>query len=289
MCEDKELLVGYLYDDLADSDRARFEAHLRACGACRDELKAMRAVRADLAAWAPPEPDFGFRVVRGGRDAAERDVMRPAVAPPLSWRAWWTPAAGLAAAAVLVLAAAASLAHVEVHRGPDGITVRSGWSASAPAAASATGVSYGETRPNVQGAMVPASARAAGAAGAAPAPQRGQVDAEFVAAIARRLDALEAASSRDSGLRTASTMSARAADAEIIKRVRELLSQSESRQQGELALRISQVIRDVDAQRVADLTRIQQGLGRIDATVAAEATRHNDMTSFLLATSGKQK
>ena len=64
MCEEKELLVSYLYDDLPARDRAAFEAHLRGCDACRIELKAMRAVRADLAAWAPPEPDFGFRVVR---------------------------------------------------------------------------------------------------------------------------------------------------------------------------------------------------------------------------------
>jgi anti-sigma factor RsiW len=282
MCEDKELLVGYLYDDLADGDRARFEAHLRACGACRTEVKAMRAVRADLAAWAPPEPDFGFRVIRGGRDAAERDVIRPVVAPPVSWRAWWTPAAGFAAAAVLVLAAAASLAHVEVHRGPDGVTVRTGWSTAAPTTSAANGGSAGETRPNIQGSMVPAGTPAS------PAPRRGQVDPEFVAAIARRLDALEAASSHDSGVHNASTMSARAADAEIIKRVRELLAQSENRQQGELALRIAQLIRDVDAQRVADLARIQQGLGRIDATVTAEAARHSDLTNFIL-TNAKQR
>jgi anti-sigma factor RsiW len=124
MCE-KELLVAYLYDDLADGDRATFESHLRGCAACRDELKALRAVRADLASWAPPQPDFGFRVVRGGRNLAEQEVTRK---PVQSWRAWWTPAAGLAAAAVLVLAAAASLAHIEVRRGPDGITVRTGWS-----------------------------------------------------------------------------------------------------------------------------------------------------------------
>src|SRR5437899_31447 len=141
MCEDKELLVSYLYDDLATGDRATFEAHLRGCAECRGELKALRAVRSDLAAWAPPEPDFGFRVVRGGRDAAATDV-REAIAPPVqSWRAWWTPAAGLAAAAVLVLAAAASLAHVEVHRGPDGLTVRTGWSSFG---APASGRSLGE-------------------------------------------------------------------------------------------------------------------------------------------------
>src|SRR5437870_409792 len=117
MCEEKELLVGYLYDDLADGQRAAFEAHLRGCAGCRGELKALREVRADLAAWAPPQPDFGFRVVRGGRDAAARDAVRT---PVPAWRAWWTPAAGFAAAAVLVLAAASAIARVEVRSGPDG-------------------------------------------------------------------------------------------------------------------------------------------------------------------------
>ncbi len=273
MCE-TELLVSYLYEELADGDRARFEAHLRACAECRGELKALRDVRADLAAWAPPEPDFGFRVVRGGRDAAARDVIPT---PVQSWRAWWTPAAGLAAAAVLVLAAASAIARVEVHRGPDGITVRTGWSAFASAAPSASG-RFGETSVNGQLAGVRASEK----------PRSGEGgDAEFLAGLERRLAALEA-SSRDSGLRNASTLSARSSDAAIIKRVRELVAQSESKQQGELALRISQVFRDVEAQRVADLTQIQKGLGRIDATVREESAAHRDLTNYILASS-KQK
>ena len=120
MC-DKEQLVSYLYDDLGDADRAAFDAHLRTCAACREELNALRGVRADLISWAPPQPDFGFRVVR------EPKVLPM---PARAWRAWYTPAAGLAAAAVLVLAAASAIAHVEVHRGPDGMTVRTGWSSS---------------------------------------------------------------------------------------------------------------------------------------------------------------
>ena len=272
MCEEKELLVAFLYDDLTDGARATFESHLRGCAECRAELKALRAVRSDLAAWAPPEPDFGFRVIRGGRDAAATDV-REAIAPPVrSWRAWWTPAAGLAAAAILVLAAAASLAHVEVHRGPDGITVRTGWGAAASAASSAAGASFGGTRP----LSAPRDVRLSSTS-----------DADFLAGIDRRLNALEAAS-HDSGLRYASTLSARSSDAEIIKRVRELLAQSESKQQGELALRISQVIRDVDAQRVADLSRIQKGLSSIDANVTAEAAAHRDLTNYILA-SARQK
>jgi hypothetical protein len=275
MCEEKELLVGYLYDDLANGQRAAFETHLRGCTECRTELKALRGVRADLAAWAPPEPDFGFRVVRGGRDAAAQDLRTVMPAPVPSWRAWWTPAAGFAAAAVLVLAAAASLAHIEVRRGPDGITVRTGWSAFAPAATSAASGSFGGTTSSSSAQDVRLSPT---------------TDAGFIAEIERRLDALEAASSRDSGVRNASALSARSSDAEIIRRVRDLLAQSENRQQGELALRISQVIRDVNAQRVADLTRIQQGLGRIDATVTAEVAARHDLTNYVLTIpSARQK
>ena len=266
MCE-KELLVAYLYDDLADGDRATFEAHLRGCAECRDELKALRGVRADLASWSPPQPDFGFRVVRGGRDAAERDVVRT---PVQSWRAWWTPAAGLAAAAVLVLAAAASLAHVEVRRGPDGWTVRTGWG-SAPAS--------GVPPVEVAGSLGTSSRDIRLTSGS-------PVDAEFLAGLERRLNALEA--SRDSGLRNASMLSARSSDAEILRRVREILAQSETKQQGELALRISQVLYDVEAQRQNDLAAINKTFGRIDRSVATEAAARSDLTNYLI-TQAKQK
>jgi hypothetical protein len=264
MCE-KELLVAYLYEDLSGPERAGFEAHVRDCAECRDDLKALGAVRVDLAAWTPPQGDLGFRVVRGASETGH--VLRM---PVPSWRAWWTPAAGLAAAAVLVLAAASAIARVEVHRGPDGVTIRTGWSDVAT-----TGSSAG------LGAVV-----AAGQDTRLPAGP--PVNAAFVAELERRLTALESGSSRESGLRNVSALSARTSDAEIIRRVRELLAQSEIKQQGELALRISQVIRDVDAQRAADLARIQRGLGRIDATVAEEAASHRDLTNFILA-SAKQK
>ncbi|HEY7055798.1 MAG TPA: zf-HC2 domain-containing protein, partial [Vicinamibacterales bacterium] len=63
MC-DKELLVGYVYDDIIDMDRARFERHLRECAACRAEVAEMRRVRDDLAAWDAPQPAIGFRLVQ---------------------------------------------------------------------------------------------------------------------------------------------------------------------------------------------------------------------------------
>lgn len=265
MC-DKEQLVSYLYDDLGDADRAAFDAHLRTCAACRDELNALRGVRADLISWTPPQPDFGFRVVR------EPKVLPM---PARAWRAWYTPAAGLAAAAVLVLAAASAIAHVEVHRGPDGITVRTGWSAFAPGAISASAGNFGEA-PSSQARDAVAPARPSG------------VDPALLAAIDRRLTALEASARETSSVRNASTLSARASDAELFKKMRELLAQSETKQQGELALRVAQVLRDVDAQRVADLSRIQQGMANISASVSAETQNHRELTNYILASS-KQK
>ena len=269
MCE-KDLLVSYLYDDLGDAERAKFDTHLRDCAECRAELNALRGVRADLISWSPPQPDFGFRMVREPKIPT---VVAMTPRPPL--RARWLPAAGLAAAAVLVLAAAAGLARIEVHSGPDGFTVRTGASASVPV----TDRGDGETASRSQSARGDI---------VLPATLPVMADAEFIAALDRRLRALEAATRDAAPVRNASTVSARASDAEIIRRVREMLAQSETKQQGELALRIAQVIRDVDAQRVADLAQIQKGLRGIEATVTAEGAQYRELTNAILA-SPRQK
>lgn len=273
MCEEKELLVSYLYDDLGDADRARFDTHLRACAECRGELTALRGVRADLISWSPPAPEFGVRVVSEPR-VPSVVPLTPRFDRPGSWRAWWTPAAGLAAAATLVLAAAAGLARIDVHSGPDGVTVRTGWSALAPVYDRGYGETVSRSQSSRRDILLPANVTP-------------DVDASAIAALDSRLRALEVAT-RESPVRNASAVGARASDAEIIRRVRDLLAQSETKQQGELALRIAQVIRDVDAQRVADLTRIQQGLRGIEASVSAEAAGHRELTSYIL-TSARQK
>ena len=269
MCEEKELLVSYLYDDLGDGDRARFDTHLRVCAECRAELNALRGVRADLISWSPPQPAFGVRVVSEPRIPTVVPLT-PRSDRPASWRGWWTPAAGLAAAAVLVLAAAAGLARIEVQSGPDGVTVRTGWGGS-PAPSAGQGVGAGST-----GDVATRDVRLPVLA-----------DAEAIATLDSRLRALEAAT-RESPVRNASAMSARTSDAEIIRRVRDMLAQSETKQQGELALRIAQVISDVDAQRVADLAQIQKGLRGIEASVSAEGAQHRELTNYIL-TSARQK
>jgi anti-sigma factor RsiW len=54
----------------------------------------------------------------------------------------------------------------------------------------------------------------------------------------------------------------------LLQRVRAMIDQSEQRQQRELALRLSQVTREVDTQHQADLIRLQQDFGQQqDATM----------------------
>jgi hypothetical protein len=175
--------------------------------------------------------------------------------------------------------------------------VRTGWSASAPASETR----FGETASRSLITAAPASeARFGGTAAARTArdavlPISGaEVDAATLVALDRRLRALEVATREAAPVRSVSysTRGNAAADAEIIRRVRDMLAQSESKQQGQLALRIAQVIRDFDAQRVEDLKRIQQGLRSVEATVSAEAAGHRELTNYILTSStssAKQK
>jgi hypothetical protein len=71
--------------------------------------------------------------------------------------------------------------------------------------------------------------------------------------------------------------SAPAIDVEqVLQRVRAMIDQSEQRQQRELALRLSQVANEVDAQHQADLLRIQQNLGQ----------QQDDFMNYLVRTGG---
>ena len=54
MCENKELLVGYVYDDVTADQRVAFEKHLRECAGCRTELAGLRSTRGHLASRSRP-------------------------------------------------------------------------------------------------------------------------------------------------------------------------------------------------------------------------------------------
>lgn len=93
MCDERERLISYLYEEAVPSERAEVEAHLEDCHVCRAEIAGLRRVREDLLAWSVPESN---------------PIWRP-VAPPAPAPAWrQMPAWAMAAAASLVFAAGAA-------------------------------------------------------------------------------------------------------------------------------------------------------------------------------------
>lgn len=253
MC-DKELLVGYLYDELPPAERSKFEAHLFACPECREEVAALRATRAHLAQWAPPEPDLGFQIVRSGRGAVAAPRIR------------FSPAWGLAAAAVLLLAVASAIANLDVNIGRDGLSVRTGWSRTPPPVVA--------TAPQAPSAV----------------PVNTMSDDAWRAELRRvetRLGQIEtaAAAREKSAPRTVSVAAGpRLTDAEI-QQIRTLITEGDARVEREVALRLAQFVKDQDLQRRADLARIQQAMSRLEAYTTAEGVQQREMFNRLVRVS----
>lgn len=240
MCDSKELLVSFLYDELDPSAKRSFANHLITCVECRDELAELGVTRGQIALWTPPESDLGFRIVRG---AAALPARHFRIAP-----AW-----GLAAAAILVMAVGAAIANLDVRYSRDGLVVRTGWN---------------------HGVDAPGTARDDGSSVANVdwKTQAGQLD--------RRLRDLETAiSTRTSPVQSASVSGM--SDAEVLQRVREMLGQSETRQQRAFATRIAEITRDFDAQRKLDLAAIDQGMTRLQNTSGAEVKQYRDVIQRL--------
>ena len=240
-CDQKDRLIAFLYDEIADEERQLIGAHLDQCRACCREVGSLRDVRGHFSAWTPPEPALGFRVVR---DEPAR-VLRP------RWRsAVW--GLGFAAAAALVLAAGAAVANLEVRYDAQGFTVRTGWgSGSAAPTVSHADLQALESRLRKDLPVAPAGTTPVAGA---PEPARTAVD-----------------------------------EAAIVRRVSALIGQSEARQQRELALRLTQVVRDVDQQRRADWVRIAQGFGRLEDLTGAGVMQQREMMNYLMRVSQRDQ
>jgi len=78
---------------------------------------------------------------------------------------------------------------------------------------------------------------------------------------------------------------ASAGDAQIFERVRAMIQESEQRQQRELALRTAEIVRDFDAQRQGDLTRIERAMGQMDGTTGVEVAQQRQMLNYLMRVS----
>ena len=245
--------MSYLYEDGPVEERRAFEAHLRACERCAAEAASLRAVRGEMAAWTPPETVLDFRIVR-----------EPA--PPARRWAWMSamPAWAQLAAASLVVGVAAGLSGLDIQYGQDGLAVRTGWSRPA------------ETRP-------------AGAASLAPAPG---ADAPWRAELAALQEQMRSefrqagpapavAQVSAAGARGGKAMS----DDEFLARVKQLIEASETRTQREMALRMAEVVRDMETQRRADMRRVADGIGVLEGRTGAAVAQQREMMNYLLRVS----
>ena len=254
-CGNPDILMSYLYEDGPGEERLDFEAHLQACGRCADEVAALRAVREDLTGWAPPETVLDFRIVRGP-------------APSRSRWGWMStmPAWAQLAAASLVIGVAAGISGLDVQYGMDGLTVRTGW--TRPAEAS------------------PAGAVSLASAGGAEAPWRADL-AALQAQIRSEIRQSPAAPAA-TPVSTAAAGGARAmTDEEFMARVKQLVEASETRTQREMALRMAEVVRDVDIQRRADMRRVADGLGVLEGRTGAVTAQQREVMNYLLRVSQK--
>lgn len=246
-CDDKEMLVAYLYGEI-DADGCReVERHLRSCATCAQELDGLQAVRRDLEGWQPPQADLGFTIVQ-----KPASMLRPS-----RWSSIGNmPAWAQAAAAVLVLAVGAAVANIQVRYGTDGVTVTTGWRRAPTTPATP-----------LQAAPVPTEDWR---------PALAALGSELRGEIAR----MQRTGARQPvAVRTA--VPTALSDAAILKRVQALLDESEQRQRQEFALRLSQVRREVDMNRQADLMRIDRSFGNLQGqTFKVEEGQREVMNYF---------
>ena len=180
------------------------------------------------------------------------------------------PAWAQVAAALLFLGVSAGIANLDVRYDANGLNVRTGWMQT-PAAAPIDGA--------------PAGRRAA-ALTSTPRRRRG-------VRTWRRSSSSSERNPRGSNGRGAATPAAMRADGAVsmpivVRRVRALVDESEKRQQRELALRVAEVVRDVTAQRQADLVKIDRTLGVVQNNLGVEVMRDRQRLNLLYRASQRQ-
>jgi len=255
-----QALITFVYDDepQGPGDRAAFEAHLVTCEVCQDEVEALRGVRTRLGRWNPPEPNFAITF---GEAARQPRISQPSANGPQPSRAsrWWReiPAWAQVAAALLFLGASAGLANLDVRYDQQGLSIHTGWS-----------------RPRVAQVGAPAAV----ALRSSPADTPWKAD---LVALEQQLRAEVQQARATPATAQVQAMSAHGGDADVVRRLRALIDESEKRQQRELALRLAELLRDVNVQRQADLAKVNRALGAVENNLGVEVLKTRQQVNLM--------
>lgn len=258
-------LISYLYDDIDPGTRATFDAHLATCGVCRNEIHSLRGVRGKLAGWSVASLQSSVvspQFLIPSPQSLGPSPQFPIPAPGSFWRD--IPAWAQVAAAALFIGVAGGIANLDVRYDAAGLSVRTGWSKPVGPAPAAN----------------PSATNAA-----APEVSRGDLVA-LEQQLRTEMRAIEA------NARSAASADAQpvrvSADADVLRRTRALVDDAEKRQQRELALRIGEVLRDVNAQRQADLGKIDRSLGLVQNNLGVEVLKQRQQVNYLMRVNQRQ-
>ena len=243
-CGDPAALVSYLYNDGSADELQAIALHVQACELCTRELAALGDTRDVLSAWSPPPAELGFTL-----SPSDVGVIPAALTSP---------------AAVPEREIASSLPW---------------WRQSTPVWMQA-----------VAATVVFGAGLAVGTSGRNATPASPAAGTAAVAATRSELSALEQ-SLRSELARLASTPAPAPAPAQasapldedaLMRRIRTLVTDSEERQRQELALRTTQVLRDIEIQRKVDMATVQQNISQVQGMTGAELQRNRELYNQLM-------
>jgi hypothetical protein len=258
-----DALIDYLYGERGSPPGRAFADHLAACAVCRTEVGELGGVRRALDAWSPPEPYRALtsepvgprRLAAFPRRTPSHSEIGPVANQSVALPSRWAlPVWARAAAVIACVGVGLGAANLRVSYGPDGVSVQTGWFGSTQNAAP-TARTVEQSTPNA----------------------RTESDAPWRAELATLEEQLRSEMHQVPGVTPAAATDTEA----ILQKVKMLVSQSEQRQQRELALRLGDLRNDVHAQRLADLSRIERSIGVVQSNTGMEVLRQREILNSL--------
>ena len=244
--DNPDALLDYLYEEGDSAERLTIAKHLQECAACAVAVLEFQNVRGMLSDWTPPASQLGFRVVQEGDTAPSAIVAAPSASHDQRARGGWSWGWGPTTKKEKSWGWGPTT-HQEKLTGPRS---RALLQAAAAILLFVSGMAVSQLSVEYRDGTLTVHTRPAAA------PIRTSITLPPENTNPLTSDAPPAIESDENERER------------LLQRVRTMIDQSEQRQQRQLALRVSQVAREVDTQHKVDLLGIEQKLGQQqDATM----------------------